>query len=223
MRSPLRIPALALLLAAAAGGAWAQAAGIYTCTDRSGRRLTSDRPILECVDREQKELNASGTVKRVLPPSLTGPERAALDERDRKLAEERQRQEEDRRMRRALLARYPNAAVHDVERAKALKTASDAVTNGQRRIAQLQDDRQKLAAETEYYKDPAKWPLKLKRQIEQNEQETALQQRYVVTQQEEQTRINARFDDELARLKVLWAQSQGTTAAAAPASETVRR
>jgi hypothetical protein len=224
MSRPLRTTALAMLLAGALGGAWAQTTGIYTCIDAKGRRLTSDRPILECVDREQKELNASGTVKRIVPPSLTGPERAALEERERKLAEERQRQEEDKRMRRALLTRYPNPAVHDAEREKALKTASDAITSGQRRIAELHEERKKLATEAEFYKDPAKWPAKLKRQVEQNEQETASQQRYIVTQQEEKKRIDKRFDEELERLKVLWAQAQGTTAAsAAPASVPVRR
>jgi hypothetical protein len=214
MSSYLRNPVLALLLAGAAGSAMAQAR-IYTCVDSTGRRLTSDRPILECVDREQKELNASGTVKRIVPPSLTAPERAALEERERKVAEERQRQEEDRRMRRALLVRYPTVAVHDLERAKALKVAQDAVVTGQRRIAELRDERRKLATEAEFYKSPEKWPLKLKRQVEQVEQETAAQQRYVAEQEDEKKRINTRFDEELARLKVLWAQAQGTTAAAA--------
>ncbi|WP_432214584.1 DUF4124 domain-containing protein, partial [Salmonella enterica] len=41
--------------------AWAQG-GIYTCVDAKGRKLTADRPILDCIDREQKELNASGQV-----------------------------------------------------------------------------------------------------------------------------------------------------------------
>jgi hypothetical protein len=37
----------------------------------------------------------------------------------------------------------------------------------------------------------------------------------VAEQEDEKKRINTRFDEELARLKVLWAQAQGTTAAAA--------
>ncbi|MDP1270894.1 DUF4124 domain-containing protein, partial [Klebsiella pneumoniae] len=51
-------------------------AGIYTCVDASGRRITSDRPITQCLDREQHELTGSGTVKRVIPPSYTAEERA---------------------------------------------------------------------------------------------------------------------------------------------------
>ena len=29
-----------------------QGGGIYTCVDRNGRRLTADRPVPECLDRE---------------------------------------------------------------------------------------------------------------------------------------------------------------------------
>jgi hypothetical protein len=217
MSSSLRIPILALLLAGATGAAFAQVRSIYTCVDAKGRRLTSDRPMLECVDREQKELNPSGTVRRTVPPSLTAPERAAQEERERKLVEDRQRQEEDRRMRRALLMRYPNVAVHDKERSMALKTAQDAIVSGERRVAELQEQRRKLAAETEFFKAPAQWPVRLKRQVEENELQAGEQQRFIASQEDEKKRINTRFDEELTRLKVLWAQAQGTTAAAAPA------
>ena len=32
--------------------------GIYTCVDATGRRITSDRPIMSCIDREQREQQA---------------------------------------------------------------------------------------------------------------------------------------------------------------------
>src|SRR3989344_1799514 len=51
--------------------------GIYTCVDRNGRRLTADRPIPECLDREQRELSPSGITRRQIGPSLTDVERAA--------------------------------------------------------------------------------------------------------------------------------------------------
>ena len=52
--------------------------GIYTCTDRYGKRITSDRPIAACIDREQRQLGSNGTLRRIIPPSYTGEERAAL-------------------------------------------------------------------------------------------------------------------------------------------------
>lgn len=35
--------------------------GIYACTDASGRRITADRPIASCVDREQRVLGNTGS------------------------------------------------------------------------------------------------------------------------------------------------------------------
>ena len=56
------------------------AQSIYTCVDKQGRKLTSDRPIPECIDREQRELGPSGTLRRVIGPTLTQQEREALAE-----------------------------------------------------------------------------------------------------------------------------------------------
>ena len=210
-----------LVLAAALSGVlvpWAQAQGIYTCIDSKGRRLTSDRPIPECTDREQRELNPSGTVRRTLRPVLTPTEQAAQEERDRKAAEERQKQADERRAMKALLTRYPNQSVHDSERAKALQTVQDAVASGQRRIIELQQQRAKLNVETEFYKNPAQWPVKLKRQLEDNEQQIAAQQRFIAAQEEEKKRIGTRFDEELAKLKTLWAQN-AAAAGAGPAAK----
>ncbi len=58
----------------------AGAQGIYVCVDAKGRRITSDRPILDCLDREQSELSPTGQVIRKIGPSLTAAERAAEEE-----------------------------------------------------------------------------------------------------------------------------------------------
>lgn len=155
------------LLAGALAVAWAQAgAGIYTCVDGKGRRLTSDRPITECADREQRILGSSGTQRGTLGPMLSPAEQTAQAEREKRLAEERQREADAKRMDRLLVARYPNAAVHDAERAKALLAVQYAVPAGPGRA-----------------------------------------------QEEEKQRVNARFDQELAKLRVLWAQAQGVPSA----------
>lgn len=212
MRRALFLPLLALL-AGTVGGAWGQ--GIYTCVDARGRRLTSDRPILECLDREQKELNSSGTVRRTLAPPLTAAERAVLDERERRAAEERQRQAEEKRMQRALVTRYPNQGVHDGERAKAVKSVEESMASAERRILDLREERKQLVAESEFYKGPELWPAKLKRQFEERYEQEGAQQRFIAGQEEEKRRINTRFDEEMVRLRVLWAQANGTAAAAA--------
>jgi Domain of unknown function (DUF4124) len=76
----------AATLTACAG---ANAQGIYTCIDGKGNKRTSDRPIPECSDREQRVLNKDGTLKRIEPPTMTPNERAEQEAAKRKEAEER--------------------------------------------------------------------------------------------------------------------------------------
>ena len=54
-------------------------------------------------------------------------------------------------------------------------------------------------------KDPNKAPAYLRRQLEENEQSKAVQERFISEQDAEAKRVNARFDDELVRLRQLWA------------------
>lgn len=219
----LRDPFLGTLLMAAAAMAWSQARSpvgpsIYTCVDAKGRRLTSDRPIIECLDREQRELSGTGTLRRTLPPTPTAQERALMAERERKAADEKQRLTDERRAARALLNRYPNRAAHDAERVKALQAQQDVIGTGLRRIEELNEQRKLLAVETEFYKDPGQWPSLLRRQFDENAQQVAGQQRFIASQEEEKARINARFDEELARLVPLWAQRSAAARQALPAA-----
>jgi Domain of unknown function (DUF4124) len=200
---------------------WAQ---IYSCTDASGRKLTSDRPIAECLSKEQKELNPSGTVKRVLKPVLTAEEQRIADQKLKDEAEERARQEEERRKNRALLARYPNQTAHDKERIDALAQVDEVIKAAQKRIGELAAQRKKINEELEFYrKDPSKLPPALRRQLEDNERSVVVQRRFICDQDEEKRRSNARFDEELARLRKLWAQaavpSTTVNAASAPAKK----
>lgn len=210
------------LLAAQAATVVAQQ-GVYSCIDANGRRLTSDRLIPECIDREQKVMDRNGAT-RVIPPSMTARERDAKADQDRQLAEEKQRQAEEKRLQRALMARYPNQAAHDAERGKALKTMTDAAAAAQRAVDDLQKQKGKLKEEAEFFvKDPSKMPTRLKRQVEENEQRIAAQQRFIAGQESDKQRVNARFDEELARLKALWSQSGSLAAASAAASAPGKR
>ena len=191
---------------------------IFTCVDAKGRKLTSDRPIAECMDREQKELNKTGSVRRVHGPQLTASERVAQEQKEREALQAKQRADEDRRREKALLARYPNAESHQRERTNAVSAVDAVIAEGNKRVAELKAQRKKLDEETEFYKaDPSKTPAKLKRQIEESEQQMAAQQRYVANQEEEKRRVQARFDEERAKLKVMWAGG-GTVAVTAAAA-----
>lgn len=214
----LQAHASALSIARALALTWcsvglAQAA-IFTCVDAQGRRITSDRPIAACMDREQRELSSSGSVKRVIPPEPTAEERATLDAKRKADAEQTARLAEEKRKERALLSRYPNEAAHQRERAKALESVDVVEHTIQKRIEELVKLRAGLDDEMAFYaKDPAKAPPLLKRKIKDNESLVSAQQNALKQQGAERQRVNERFDAELEQLRRLWAQAAAGQAA----------
>ena len=182
----------------------AMAQGIYTCTDSRGRKLTSDRPIIECLDREQRVMNKDGSTRTVLPPSLTADERAALEAKERRREAERMAQQDAIRRDRNLLARYPNQAEHDKAREAALDDVRASIKNSEHRIAELNKERKPLLDEAEFYKGKA-MPGKLKQSLEFVDVAVDAHKTLIQNQEAEKVRINANYDLELARLKKLWA------------------
>ena len=214
------------VLLATLGADWARAqapgtsGGIYTCVDRNGRRLTADRPIAECLDREQRELGPSGIVRRQIGPSLTEQERAAQEVQRRKEAEARARELEERRRERVLTARYPDKATHDVERAAAIQMVDDVTATAEKRLVELAQQRKTFDVEMEFYKkDPSKAPMSLRRKIAENEESIAEQQRFIAGQDQEKRRVHQRFDVELAQLRKLWDAQRMPVSGATPASD----
>ena len=186
-------------------------AAIFTCVDAQGRRITSDRPISACMDREQRELSPSGTVKRVIPPEPTAEERAALDAKRKAEAEQAGRLAEQKRKERALLSRYPNEAAHQRERAKALESVDAVEAAIHHRIEELVKQRAKLDEEMAFYaKDPAKAPPLLKRKFKDNDSLMSAQQAALQQQAVERQRVSERFDAELSQLRGLWATAAAT-------------
>jgi hypothetical protein len=198
----------------AAQAAQPAAPEIYSCVDAKGRNLTSDRPIAECLDREQKLLNPSGTVKARVGPSLTAQERSELEIKEKAELEERARLNEEKRRDRALLVRYPNKAVHDKERSVALAQIGVVRQAAVTRAEELQRQRAAVLDEMEFYKkDPSKAPASVRRQLEEVNASLAVQARFIADQDAEVKRVGFRFEEELFRLKQLWALQAGIPAA----------
>lgn len=203
-------PAVAALSLAAALPAQAQrpasapGAGIYTCIDDQGRRLTSDRPIPACTHKEQRVLNRDGSLKAILPPTLTADERAAQEARERAAAEARAAQADAVRRDRNLVNRFPDRAAHDKARQSALDTVQLAIRASELRLEALALDRKPLLDESEFYQGKT-LPAALKAQLDANDAAVAAQRSAMRTQQAELARINRLYDDELAHLQKLWA------------------
>ena len=191
-------PALAQLVAPAQ---------IFTCTNAAGKKLTSDRPIPECNDREQRVLNADGSVKRIQGPVLTADERSDFEVRERDAAADRARKLEAIRRDRNLLARFPNEAAHRKARIAALDDVNKALRISEARLAALARDRKPLTDDAEFYIGKP-LPGKLKAQLDANDASVDAQRALVQNQKLEVIRIDQLYDAELERLKRLWSGAQ---------------
>lgn len=217
--------ALLGLLMVASPMAWAQGAAsaprIFSCIDANGKRLTSDRTIPECVAREQRVLNSDGSVKRIVPPTMTAEERADAEAREREASAERVARQDAIRRDRNLVARFPNEAAHRRAREAALDDVRNSVRISEARVKLLMAERKPLLDEAEFYVGKP-LPTKVKSQLDANDASLAAQRTLIQNQDTEIVRINALYDAELARLRKLWAGapagSLGPAAAAAPSA-----
>jgi len=202
------VQALALLMVgpalAAPPAAAASSAGIYSCVTADGRKLTSDRPIVECNRSEQRVLNSDGSLRRVHPPSLTAEERAEKEAQERRIQAERLAQQDAIRRDRNLVARFPDEATHRKAREASLDTVRLAMKTSELRMRDLAAERKPLIAESEFFQGRA-LPAKLRQQLDANDAAVDAQREAIQNQEAELDRINRLYDGELERLRRLWA------------------
>lgn len=200
-------------------GRAASASNIYTCIDDRGRKLTSDRPIPECQTKEQRLLNRDGSLRQVRQPPMSADERAEFEAAEARAAQARAAQADAVRRDRNLKARFPNEVVHQRARVAALDTVRVAMHNSESRLIELAAERKPLMEEAEFYRGKT-LPARVKQQIEANDAGVAAQREAIANQQAELLRVNKLYDEELTRLKLLWAgiPAAGTGATVASAS-----
>jgi hypothetical protein len=196
-------------------------APIYTCVAADGRRFTSDRPIAECYNREQRVLNSDGSLRYVVPAPMTSEERATKEAHDRKAEMDRLALQDAARRDRNLMLRYPDEATHQRAREAALDTVRMAMRTSEQRVKELGAERKPLVEEAEFYKNKP-LPPKLKQQIDANEAATEAQRNAAQNQQAELERVNRLYDTELGRLRKLWAGATPGTLAEASGAKSQR-
>lgn len=203
---------------AASAQAPQKSAGIYSCIDANGKRLTSDRPIPECVSRDQRLLNSDGSIRQVVPPVPTADERAAIEARQQEEALARAVQREAIRRDRNLLQRFPSEAAHNKAREAALEDTRKALRVSEARLATLEKERKPLLDESEFYVGK-QLPLKLRQQIDGNDAAAEAQRNLLQNQKAELVRVNELYDLELERLRKLWSGAQPGSLGALPPAE----
>ena len=173
---------------------------MYKCVDARGKTYYTQVPPPECLGRDTQELNKSGSLIRKNPaviPLTPAQEQAREAERKKKIEEE-ERSKEERRKNLALLNTYSSEKDIDEARARALEEAKVAIEDTERAIAGAQKRRQELESEKEFYvKKPI--PLKLKRDISNNEIEITNQTVLLDAKKKEISTINAKYDEDKRR------------------------
>ena len=186
---------------------------IYSCI-RDGRKITQDHPIAECADTDQVEHNKDGSPRRIVPRQETEEERSKREAKERLETAERVQRQVEARADRQLLNRYPTKAAHDQERMKELDDIRRSIQKIEERKKALLTERKPLLDETEFYVGKSQ-PLKLKSALDSNDAALAAQNELRQGQEAELARNNKRFDEELERLRKMWAAPPGSPKAGA--------
>jgi hypothetical protein len=200
----------AVLLFQSAGDLKRGSGGIFSCKNARGQTITGDRELSGCVG-EQTERNRDGSFRRIVPKAQTEDEKAADEEKRRKLEREATERRIEQRKDEGLLRLYPDAAALERSRQQALAPTLAAISHSDERNAELLKMRKKLNDEAEFYPDKRLMPAKLMRDLDANDAALAAEKQAQQNRQDELKRINDLFDATLARLKILWAR-QSTTA-----------
>lgn len=179
-------------------------AKIYRCKTATGKVITSDRPVPECLNKEQSILGTSGVVRKRLKPKKTEYEVAQERKRQKKLAQIERQKEEERKADMALMGRYPNKKSHDSKRALALMPVKQTIVMAEQNLKLLQQSRVKLDQQLDFYPDKNKMPAPLRSKNTKNLEAMAAQQKLIRAKAREIERINHRYNQELVKLRSLW-------------------
>ncbi|KPF66993.1 hypothetical protein IP84_14315 [beta proteobacterium AAP99] len=175
---------------------------IHTCKDEKGRTLTSDRPLPECLGREQRILNPDGSVRKIVPPPLTREQRAELEQRQaaEKLAEARR--QEERRRDLMLISNYKTEAELDQAYIRALEVPVEALKASRGRIDELMKTLAAVRKEGEFYEGKV-WPIALRSKLTEIQAGIEAEQRNIGNKSEDIRRVNERFAADRTRLRQL--------------------
>lgn len=171
-------------------------ADIYLCRGADGSLLTTDHLSADCLSNGGRQLNADGSVRRLIAPARSG---AAGNAEHAAAEQSLQQQREDH----ALLVRYPDQAAFDAaERADILGPQS-LIDSARKQIAALAVQKVQLDQESQFYVHHD-MPVDLRGRIETNRVLMRQQQLLIAQQQAEQARIRAQYAALHTRLAVLW-------------------
>ena len=184
-------------------------AKIYVCKDAAGHTLTSDRPIAECSARPMREMDRNGITRREIPAPLT--------------ADEKQKNEEDARARRAEEIAAVEQRRNDSAILSRFRSEDDIVDSGRRNVAIVQENvkremqvlsaagKRQQAAEAELAQlpDGNARPAYLRQRLEEADRSVSGSRRRLDDYEAEILQINTRTEATLKRFRELRRERAG--------------
>ncbi len=207
---------LALILGAIAVAAQAQVkAQVYTCTTATGRKITADRPIPECMDREQRELQTSTGRVNIVKPKQTEAERWAEREAQKQAERDREAALQQQRRDQQLLARYPDEAALEEKRSYMLDEIKKRWAPTLEEQAEIDARRKEISAAAELRRKTGKAAdFSTAKEAVQLERRTLQLRPMMEKAHADLDRVNQEMDADLARLRYLRGQAQSARAIA---------
>jgi hypothetical protein len=213
LEGPWSLPAACLVagLVLFAPVSWAQRTissppAIYSCTDADGRVISSDRPIAACSQRPMRELNADGSVRRIIAPPMTKEqqrEQAALQkERQDEAWARKVQQSRDRN----LLLTFEDERSLESMRRRGLADIDHEIRLATQRILSM-DKELKIAQEAAapwQEENPRKaLPFHFQQRITDAANAILAEDALIADRNIERDRVNSRFDADARRLREL--------------------
>ena len=178
-------------------------AKIYICKDPAGRTLSSDRPIAECGTRPMREMDGNGITRREIAAPLTPEERQKQEQASRARRAEELAAVEQRRNDAAILSRF--------------RSEEDIVAAGRRNAALVQEnvkrerqllaaaEKRQQAAEADLAQVPGgeQRPAYLRQRLEEADRAVNGSRRRLEDYEAEILLINSRTEATLARFREL--------------------
>lgn len=198
-----------MLTVIALSAAAAVQAQVYTCTTATGRKITADRPIPECMDREQRELQTTTGRVNIIKPKQTEAERLAEREAQKQVEREKESSLQQQRRDQQLLARYPDDAALEEKRNYLLDEAKKRWAPTLSEQAQINARRKEITTAAEARRKAGKAPdFTATKEAAQLERRTLQLQPMVDKAQADLDQVNHDMDADLARLRYLRSQAQ---------------
>ena len=179
---------------------------IYSCSDADGRVISSDRPIAACAHRPMRELNADGSLRRIIAPPMTkeqARQQATLDKQRQDEAWARKvQQSRDRN----LLLTFEDERSLESMRRRGLADIDHEIRLATQRILSLDKElklAQEAAAVWEAENPRKKLPFPYQQRITDAANAILAEDALIRDRHAERVRVDSRFDADARRLREL--------------------